>query len=258
VFAFVGSVLPVAGFFVLLVLAMEIGRQVRLRQLRAGGEGSDARFGIVDSAIFALMGLLVGFTFASANSRFDARRQTIVDEANAIGTAWLRLDVLSDPARASLQGHFRRYTDARLEAFRALPDTMAALAAFARADTAQRAIWREAVAATRTEPLAAPVFLLPPINEMIDLGAVRQAQLRAHLPTPIYILLLFLVFGCGIMAGYAITTEAPRSWTHVIGFCAVLTVAIWVIMDLEYPRKGLITLRQYDQVLEDQRRSMGD
>jgi hypothetical protein len=135
---------------------------------------------------------------------------------------------------------------------------MAAMAAFARADAAQRAIWREAVAATRTEPLASPVFLLPPINQMIDLGAARQAQLRAHLPTPIYLLLLFLVLGCGVVAGYAITTEASRSWTHIIGFCTVLTVAIWVIMDLEYPRKGLITLRPYDKVMEDLRRSMGD
>ena len=84
--------------------------------------GARAGAGVVDGAVFGLLGLLVAFTFSGAATRFDARRQLVVEEANAIGAAYLRLDVLPAAAQPALRARFREYLDSRLAAYRAVPD----------------------------------------------------------------------------------------------------------------------------------------
>ena len=92
------------GLFAGMLVLLEIGRRLGLRRLALDSEAVRAGFGVVEGAIFALMGLLIAFTFSEAASRFDTRRQLVVEEANAIGTAYLRLDLLS----ASAQPHCAR------------------------------------------------------------------------------------------------------------------------------------------------------
>ena len=87
--------------------------------------------------------------FSGAASRFDTQRQLIVEETNAIGTAYLGLDLLAVEAQPALRENFRRYVDARLEVYRKLPDLAAAKEALAKATTLQGEIWRQAVAAVR-------------------------------------------------------------------------------------------------------------
>ena len=123
-FLLLSSGIPFLVLLGLLLLALELGRLVRLRAMRRDGDVESSRFGVVDGAVFGLMGLLLGFSFAAAGTRYDTRREQIVDEANAIGTAWLRLSLVPDTARGSLQGHFREYVDARLAGYAALPDTL--------------------------------------------------------------------------------------------------------------------------------------
>src|ERR1700675_930574 len=82
------------GVFVGMVILQEVGRRVGHRRLARDSEGARAGVGAIDGAVFGLLGLLVAFTFSGAASRFDARRQLVVEEANAIGTAYLRIDWL--------------------------------------------------------------------------------------------------------------------------------------------------------------------
>jgi hypothetical protein len=86
------------GLFLGMLLLQEIGRRIRLRRLARDPDQAEAGFGVVEGAVFGLMGLLIAFTFSGAASRFDTRRQLVVEEANAIGTAYLRLDLLSASA----------------------------------------------------------------------------------------------------------------------------------------------------------------
>ena len=244
---------------VAIVLSLETGRWLRQREIRTRARVEPARFGIVDGAVFGLMGLILAFSFAAAGNRFDLRRQYIVEETNAIGTAWLRLDVLDDAARESLRGKFRRYLDARIEGYGALPDSLPALRAWARADSLQQAIWSEAVSATRVAPTpGAPVLLLPSLNEMFDITTTRRAAIMAHLPRQVFELLVILVLACGVVAGYGITGAGPRSWLHILGFSLVIVITLHVIMDYEYPRLGRITVRDHDQLMVNLRASMGD
>src|SRR5262245_53146748 len=112
---------------------LEIGRRLGVRRLAEDPEGAKAGIGAIDGAVFGLMGLLIAFTFSGAATRFDSRRMMIVEEANGIGTAWLRLALLSEAAQPSLREKFRQYTDARIAAFRKIPDTAAMEAELARA-----------------------------------------------------------------------------------------------------------------------------
>jgi hypothetical protein len=248
---------PVVPFLLVLLLALELGRWLRLRELRGKPDAAAGSFGAVDGAVFGLMGLILGFSFAGAGSRFESRRQLIVQEANAIGTAWLRLDVLPEAARAPLQARFRDYVDARIAGYRAFPDTAAAMQAFGRAKAMQGPIWTEALAAAGAMPnTAGTILLVPALNAMFDDANTRDAALRAHLPVPIFMLLIFLVLCCGVLAGYGITTGGPRSWLHLVGFSAVITIMLYVITDYEYPRRGRITLAAFDQLLVDVREEM--
>jgi hypothetical protein len=101
--ASLSAILFAAGLFVGMILLLETGR--RLGRCRQGKdeEGARAGLGAVEGAVFALMGLLIAFTFSGAASRFDARRQLIVEEANALSTAWLRLDMLPSAAQPELR-----------------------------------------------------------------------------------------------------------------------------------------------------------
>ena len=214
--------------------------------------------GAVEGAIFALFGLLVAFTFSGAATRFDARRMHIADEANTIGTAWLRLDLLAPDDQPALRRQFRDYLDSRIEVYRKLPDLTAALESLNRSNGLQSAIWSRAVPATRHSAAHpdAGKLLLPALNEMFDITTMRTMAARTHPPAVIYFLLFALGFGCALLAGHAMAGVKTWSWLHAASFAFFIALATYVILDIEYPRAGFIRLSHFDQVLIDLRESM--
>ena len=103
-----------AGGLLLGILAfLEVGRRIGLHRKQVDPEGAGAGLGAIDGAVFGLMGLLIAFTFSGAATRFDARRQLVGQEANDIGTAYLRIDLLPQAAQPALREDFRNYTEAR-------------------------------------------------------------------------------------------------------------------------------------------------
>jgi hypothetical protein len=250
-------ILTALGLFLGMLLALEAGRRVGARRLARLGPTSLAGFGAVEGAIFALMGLLVAFTFSGGAARLDNRRTQIVDESNAIGTAWLRLDLLPPATQPHLRDLFRRYADARLEAYRRMPDMEAASAELAKAQGLQSEIWSAAVTASRGEPPSTALLLLPALNEMIDITTTRTMAMRMHPPTIIFVMLAAVCVAGALLAGYAMAV-AGRSWLHTAAFVVVMAITVWVILDLEYPRAGFIRLESFDQAMVDVRSSMGN
>src|SRR3954454_14517714 len=147
--------------FIGMLLLLNAGYRIGMRRRAADPEGSQSGFAAVEGSIFGLVGLLLAFTFSGAASRFDSRRQLVVEEANDIGTAWLRLDFLPTGAQPALREHFRQYLDSRLAAYRKLPDIQAAHDELARGTALQGQIWAEAVAASREGPPSAAMLLIP-------------------------------------------------------------------------------------------------
>jgi hypothetical protein len=249
------SVLLAAGLFAGMLGLQELGRRLGLRRLKADPEGARTGLGAVEGSVFGLMGLIVAFSFHGAASRFDVRRQLIVEEANAIGTAYLRLDILPAEAQPKLRDLMRRYVDSRLEVYRALPDIPATREALARSNAIQGEIWSAAVGAVREAPQTT-LLVLPALNEMIDITTTRTVALQTHPPAVIYAMLGLIAFACALLAGYGMAGARTRSWVHGVGFAAILTLTVYVILDLEHPRAGLIRVDSYDQVLRDAREAM--
>ena len=244
--------LPI-GLFCLMVAATLTGHRVALARSRRADAEASVGTSAVDAAVLGLLGLLIAFWFSSAGTRLDMRRSLIVEEANAIGTAWLRLALLPQDVQPVMRGLFREHVDVRLEqAPAASPDTSKRLAT--RADEVQSAIWRQAVeAAPRCESEQAAAILLASLNEMFDAAARHQAAYDAHTPTLILVLVLVVGAFSGLLAGHDMGTRGPVNWLHALALAAVVSLTVWVIYDLEMPRYGLIRVDNYDHLLRDLR-----
>ena len=246
-------VLPVV--FAALLGCLVLGQRLGVRDAASGVERSEV--GAIDGAVFALLGLLIAFTFSGAADRFERRRILIAHEANAIGTAYLRLDVLPPATQPALRETFRRYVDARLAIYRAIPDMAAVHEALRRAEALQDEIWRQAVSACQASPGWRPdQVVLPAINEMIDITTTRTVATQNHPPTIIYIMLVVLALISSVLAGYAMAGGVRARRIHAAAFALVLSATVYVIIDLEYPRAGLIRIDAADQLLVDVRAKM--
>lgn len=250
-----------AAFAILLaagiIMLLEVGRRIGARRLAEEGEAAAKGFGAIEGAVFALLGLILAFTFSGALVRFDARRQLVVAEANDIGSAFLRVDLLPADAQAPMRDFFRRYLDSRIETYRLLPDLKAAKEELARSVKLQGEIWSLAIASSQKSPTPqATMLLLPALNAMIDITTTRTEATRLHPPLIIWVMLGALTFACALFAGYDMAGRKHLNLLHSAAFAVILAVTVYVIVDLEYPRVGLIHMRDSDQVLVDLRESM--
>ena len=245
------------GLFIGMLALPELGRRMGQRRLAADTEGARAGVGVVDAAVFALLGLLLAFTFSGAAERFDRRRHLVVEEANAIGTAYLRLDLLPSDAQSALREKFRRYVETRLAVYRKMPDLLAERAELAKAVALQGEIWSQAVAATSGERFQpARVMVLPALNAMIDITTTRTVAAHTHPPMVIYAMLVIVALAGSLLAGNGMAGGTSRPWLHMIGFAVATTLVVYVILNLEFPRVGPIRLEAFDRVLVDVRESM--
>ena len=253
------AALVALGLFFGILVFLEVGRRLGERRVADDPEGARNGIGAVEGAIFGLVGLLIAFTFSGGANRFDERRALVVQETNAIGTAYLRVDLLPEGAQPALRDLFRRYLDARIAAYRRLPDFDAATAKLQESIRLQNEIWNRALAAGKSEGAApdAVKLLLPALNEMIDITTTRTTAAALHPPMVIYLMLVLLTLAAALMAGYGMAGAKRRSWTHMLAFALVMSLAVYVIVDLEYPRLGLIRVDAFDRTLADLRADMG-
>lgn len=253
------TALPFAiAMFIGMLLFLELGRKLGKRALQRDPQLMASK-NVVDGAVFALYGLLLAFTFSGAPGRLDKRRELVAVEANAIGTAYLRLDLLSPEAQPAIRDLFRKYLDTRISAYRKLPDIEAAEKELAVSEKLQKEIWTQALVATRSSGLhpEAGKLLIPALNEMFDITTTRTMAARIHPPTIIYGLLFFMALVCSTMAGYGMAVSKERSWLHIISFALIAVITVFVVLEIEYPRIGFLSVEnRYDQVLLELRESM--
>jgi hypothetical protein len=239
-----------------MLLSMESGMRLRARYLRAAHSDSTG-FAAVHGAVFALMGLVIAFTFSGAASRFDHRRDLIVEEANDIGTAYLRIGLLPEATRGPLQDKFREYLDCRLETYRAGTDVVRVGQLLQQTAQQQSEIWNmavERIGHASSPPVAA--LILPSLNDMFDIVTTRTAATQMHPPAAVWMMLGGLTLVCSFLVGYNLGDSVPRNWLHVLTFALLFSLTLYVIIDMEYPRVGLIRVTATDRVLEAVRDSM--
>jgi hypothetical protein len=255
-FALLTVGIGIALFFALLLL-LELGWRLGIRQSRKRGADSRAGVGVVDAAVYGLLALLIGFAFSGAASRFDHRKELIADVANAAGTAWQRADMLPAEQQAMIHEGMRRYLDALITWYASDADSTPKFHEPAALTLAQDNLWSRSVAACLTtggEP--ARMLLLPSLNELF--GAVEKERMarRMHPPPVIFAMLGIAALAAALFAGYGLASSSTRNWIYMIGIAATVSIAVYVILELEYPRLGLARVTDMDQTLVELRATM--
>jgi hypothetical protein len=251
------TVITAFVLFIGMLLCLELGRRICLSSLKNTHVAEPKGLGAMEGAVFALLGLLIAFTFSGAASRFENRRLLIGNETNTISTAYLRLDLLPESARMELQILFRRYLETRLALYSSMEDPAITKKLLDQQAQFQGEIWRKAVAVSSRPrvPSSVAMLVLPALNEMIDITNTRSVATQNHPPKIIFFLFGVISLLSSLLAGYSMAF-GMRSWLHTIIYSAVISITIFVILDLEYPRKGIIRIDSADKVLVELLRSM--
>jgi hypothetical protein len=225
------------GGFLSLWLGHRLGVRVRAAEGR-DAELRTAHVGVVLGALLGLLGLMLGFTFAGASGRYIERQRLIVVEANALGTAWLRADLLEADGRAAVRAALKDYAAHRVAlAETAEHDEVARMDAALDADCAR--LWDAAVAGSRNVSASA-LLLLPSVNEVIDLQGERKAVARLQLPTAVVALLVVAAAVTVFAIGFAEGLMGTRHRIFAVSLAALIACAIWLTIDLDHPREGLM------------------
>jgi hypothetical protein len=152
---------------------------------------------------------------------------------------------------------FRQYLDARLGVYEKLPDLAAAAEDLQHAAQLQQEIWSHAIAGSRDDPTQNVArLLLPALNDMIDVTTSRTIALHTHLPPLIFGLSISVALLSGLLAGYDMARRRSRSWFHGLLYAVVISITIFTVLDLDYPRFGLIRLTAADSALIELRDSI--
>jgi hypothetical protein len=245
------------GLFGSMLLFLELGRRLGARQTAKYGEAARTGVGKADAPVFALLALLIGFSFSGAASRFDHRRELVSQQATAILTAWRRVDVLPPDLQQPIRAAFQRYLDALIGMYAHPPSRSTALAEPVELSQARTDLWSHSVAATVTDAgEKARMLLLPSLNEVFDVAETERLARRIHTPLMIFVMLGIAALASALLAGYALANGPRRNWMYMIGIAATVGVAMYVIIELEYPRLGLLRVDSMDQALVDLRASL--
>jgi len=231
--------------FAALVAARELGGWLHGRIARSDKENHDEATdkGMLVSAVLGLLALLIAFTFSLSLNRYDQRRAIVVEEANAIGTAEMRVRLLPSPHDASVSRMLQDYARTRLAYGESPAAEKAALAA--RSSSQRNEIQSAALVALAPEarnPLAG--LVTPSINSVLDIGVEREALNAARIPGTILVILLAYNLLTALMLGFALTGKRARHRPATIILFASLTLTLAMILDLDRPQRGTIRVDQ--------------
>jgi uncharacterized membrane protein (Fun14 family) len=226
----------------LLVASIEVGYRVGRTRASTCTESVKEHIHAIQSAILGLLALLLAFTFSLALQRFDSRSEAVVDESNAIGTAFLRADLLSSPFRDEARLAIGSYLDIRIgEAQVQLSDQAARKAANEAAGAAQLTIWNIGMRASTADNASRSTLLfVQAVNELIDSFGRRSAALDRHVPELVTLLLFATFLLAGAVMGYAAGVAAHRPSLAAYVLVGLMVVLVFVVLDLDRPRRGVI------------------
>jgi hypothetical protein len=247
--------LPLWGLFIVILivvlLSVESGYRLGKYRRRRSEQEKEAPVGTMVGATLGLLAFILAFTFGLAAARFDTRRQVLLDEANAIGTTYLRAGILPE-GREEIRALLRDYVGTRLEAIRS--GNIAE--GIRQSENIQHQVWAQAVAVGEKNPNSIVVGLfIQSLNEVIDLHAKRvQAGLRSRIPGPIWVGLFAVAALSLATMGYHAGLVGTRRSLAVLAVAFTFSVVIELIADLDRPQEGVLRVSQ--RALLDLQQSM--
>jgi len=246
------------ALFIAMMLCLELGRQIGLRQPEALGTALRTGVGVVDGAVSAVLALLLGFVFSGATARFDQRRQLIAHQVSAINNAWLRMDSLPADSQPGIRDAFRRFVDSLIAAYTHDAGSDESLRHESAVIHARKDVWSRSIAACLApEGERSRMLVLPSLNEMFTAVEEERLARRIHPAGVIYAMLVLAALVSALLAGYTMANTETRNWLLHIALAGVVTVVMYVIVQIEYPRLGIIRVDVFDRVLVELRATFG-
>lgn len=245
-----------ATFFVVLLVAAAVGRRLGLTATDRDLQAQSFDLSVVEGALYGLLGLLIAFTYSFVMIRDDHRKTAVIEEANAIGTAYLRTDLAPEPARTELRDLLRAYARTRIIGPEVARRPARVDAALAESLAIQGKLWPVAVGSLRGRaPIVTDMLLIDSINEVIDAHGRRLAANRDRLPSMVFLMLLGVALVSVGLTGYAGGLANQRKGWRTTTISITVSVVMLIILDLDQPRSGFIQVSQ--QIMVDTLDSMG-
>jgi hypothetical protein len=238
--------IPLWCFFVVVIvlsiLTVEFGYRFGRWRLAHKSEEQETPVAAMVASILGLLAFMLAFTFSMASSRFDARRQVVLEESNSIGTTYLRSQLLPEPQRSEIANRLRQYTANRVQ-----PLKMSVMKdLIEKSDELLKQIWSQAVMAADKDPRSITTGLfLQSLNETIDIHSKRVfIGLRNRIPLSIWIALFSLtllgMMSIGYQAGLSGTQRSPEMLIMTLSF----TLVLYLIVDLDRGQEGFLQVSQ--------------
>jgi hypothetical protein len=235
-----------------LTVFLEIGYFLGARRVKTTPNAYEG-FSAIEAAVFGIFGLLLSLSFVGAGSRLDARRHLILEEANAIAAAYMRVDLLPDAEQPEVRRLFREYLDTRLRIAR-MPDEALAHTQLQDAARLQKAIWAHAIRANK-EGAPSAALLLIAINNMIDIARSQTIAVQTHLPMLVFAMLIAAAMISSLVAGFGMA-RGGRNWLSILVYASMVTFTLFVMLDMEFPQSGLIRIGAAERAMSDLRDSI--
>lgn len=251
------EILSFLGLIVLMLVFLEIGRLISKMAIRNGIKTAASGSGPVETIIFGLLGLLIAFTFTGAESRLEYRRQLITNATNSLSTAYSRADLLSSENQPLMRSLLKEYTMIRAQIYQGQENIFAENKLLQDSDLLQKKIWMLAVqdcgkSSTRT----CDMLVLPALGDVFSVATLRQAALLNHPPLVVYIMLVIISLFGALLVGYALPVSKKRNVLYMLTYALTISVLITLIIDMEFPRTGLVRVDSADQMIVELGKSM--
>lgn len=240
------SIAIVVALFTLIVVLNEVGFRVGRFVQSSTDDEVKSLTGSIQASILGLLALLLGFTFSMSMQRYDNRSMALIDEANAIGTAALRVQLLPDDYQGKANRLLKEYVQLRVEV------GQIDLTKVEKRDTynsqiadLQNQLWQLAVSATESDPRAVTTgAFVKSLNDVIDSQGKRNALLQMQVPEVVLILLFIVFISSGGIMGYSAGLSGKRVFAPIVLVSLLITLIVFIIIDLDRPKRGFIQVNQ--------------
>jgi hypothetical protein len=234
---------------ILLLLATEVGYRFGDRVPPGLTDSAKSPVLGISGALFGLLALLLGFTFSMSLNRFEQRKQLVLQEANAIGTTYLRAGLLPEPDRSAVVGLLRSYVDVRLDFYNLRDDRAQFKNVVDRSEKLQHDLWSHAVAVVpKNDPPVTTGLFIESLNDVIDLHSTRLAAMKNHVPEIVLMLLFLVAIMAALLVGYGCGLMKRRHTFSTTTMALLIALVITVIIDLDRPSRGLIRVSQESMI----------
>lgn len=232
--------------FLVIILFNEIGFQIgRVIQASTADEVKSLT-GSIQASVLGLLALILGFTFSMSMQRYDNRSMALIDEANAIGTAVLRVKLLPEKFQPEADALFRKYVDLRIAVGQIDLTRSEQRSKYEKQiSDVQGKLWSLAIEATDADPRPVTTgAFVNALNGVIDSQGKRNGLLQMHVPEVVLILLFIVFISSGGILGYSSGLSGSRLMAPIVLVSLLITLIVFIIIDLDRPKRGLIQVNQ--------------